>query len=114
MQTGENEQALRQIIDMTRMCSIVLLLLHTHYYTHRVLVGWGMSHEFIDRIMLNIVSTGLFKTIWISKGLSLSLLLVSLLGAHGKKDQDIRLDSSVSLLAIGVTVISVLTLYTFN
>ena len=28
MSTGENEQALRKIIDMTRLISIVLLCLH--------------------------------------------------------------------------------------
>jgi len=104
MQTGENEQALRKIIDMTRMCSIVLLLLHINYYTHQALVEWGMSHEFVDRIMINIISTGLFKTIWISKGLCLALLMVSLLGARGKKDEDIKLDTSLSMLISGIAV----------
>jgi hypothetical protein len=104
MNTGENEQALRKIVDMTRLCSIVLLLLHVYYYMHEGFVNWQLSHEFIDRIMINIVSTGLFKTIWISKGLSLGLLLVSLLGAKGKKDDDIALGSSLTMLMAGCVI----------
>jgi len=104
MNTGENEQALRKIIDMTRMCSIVVIVLHINYYTHAALVQLGLSHEFTDRIMVNIISTGLFKTIWISKGLGLGLLFVSLVGAQGKKDQEIRLGSSLAWLAIGTAI----------
>jgi hypothetical protein len=39
MQTGENEQALRQIIDITRLCSIVILMLHFYYYCYDALYG---------------------------------------------------------------------------
>lgn len=34
MNTGENEQGLRKIIDMTRMISIVILLLHFYNYCY--------------------------------------------------------------------------------
>jgi len=104
MHTGENEQALRQIIDMTRMCSVVVLVLHVNYYTHEALAQWSVTHPFADRVMLNIASTGLFKTIWISKVLSLVLLLVSLVGARGKKDQEVTLSSSLVLLVIGMAI----------
>jgi hypothetical protein len=104
MQTGENEQALRKIVDMTRMCSIVLLLLHIYYYLHPAFFAWAFTHEFIDRVMVNIVSTGLFKNIWISKLLSLAMLLISLLGARGKKDDDLNLKISLSLLTAGIAI----------
>jgi hypothetical protein len=104
MQTGENEQALRKIVDMTRMCSIVLLLLHIYHYLHQALFMWVFTHEFIDRIMVNIVSTGLFKNIWISKLLSLALLIVSLLGARGKKDEDLNLRISLGFLTTGIAI----------
>ncbi|MBL0744855.1 conjugal transfer protein MobC [Chryseolinea lacunae] len=104
MQTGENEQALRKIIDMTRMCSIVLLTLHIYHYTHSAWVEWGLTHPFIDRIMINIISTGLFRSIETSKLLSLALLIVSLVGAKGKKDEDLRLSTSLYLIGAGVTI----------
>ncbi|PZR24562.1 MAG: hypothetical protein DI535_22005, partial [Citrobacter freundii] len=31
VQTGENEQALRKILDMTRLISIVILVIHFYY-----------------------------------------------------------------------------------
>ena len=34
MQTGENEQGLRKILDLTRMISITLLILHFYYYCY--------------------------------------------------------------------------------
>lgn len=32
MQTGENEQALRKIMDMTRLISIISLFMNFYYY----------------------------------------------------------------------------------
>jgi hypothetical protein len=37
--TGENEQALRKILDMTRLISIVLLALHFYYYCYAGTAG---------------------------------------------------------------------------
>ena len=101
MQTGENEQALRKIIDMTRMSSVVVSLVHIYHYMHPALTLWNMTHEFIDRIMINVASTGLFKSVWTSKVLSLSLLIVSMIGARGKKDEELSLGVSLSLLSTG-------------
>jgi hypothetical protein len=104
MQTGENEQALRQIIDMTRLCSIVILMLHFYYYCYDALYGWGYTLAFIDRMIVNIARTGLFTSIWPSKFFSLALLLVSLVGARGRKDEKITMRSAIILLAGGIVV----------
>lgn len=101
MNTGENDQALRKIIDMTRMCSMVILLMHFYFHCHEAFRQWGYTLEFIDRIMLNIAATGLFKTIWHSKLFSLGLLLVSLIGAKGKKDEKISVSGTVTCLISG-------------
>jgi hypothetical protein len=34
MHTGENEQGLRKILDMTRLISIVILSIHFYYYCY--------------------------------------------------------------------------------
>ncbi len=102
MQTGENEQALRKIIDLTRICSMVILLMHFYYYCHHAFFQSGYTLDFIDRVMINISSTGLFNTIWNSKLLSLALLIVSLVGANGKKDEKISLQAALSCIGIGL------------
>lgn len=102
MQTGENEQALRKIIDMTRMCSIIILLMHFYYYCHDGLNQCGYTLGFIDKVMINISNTGIFKTIWYTKLFSLGLLLVSLIGAAGKKDEKINIGATIGCLILGV------------
>ncbi|PZR10347.1 MAG: conjugal transfer protein TraG, partial [Flavobacterium psychrophilum] len=101
MQTGENEQALRKIIDMTRMCSIIILLMHFYYYCHDGLHQWGYTLEFIDKVMMNISNTGILRTIWYTKLFSLGLLLVSLIGAAGKKDEKINIGVTMGCLILG-------------
>lgn len=102
MSTGENEQALRKIIDMTRICSMVILCMHFYHYCHPALYTWGYTHEFIDRIMTNVSRTGLFNSIWNSKLLSLLFLFTSLMGAKGKKDEKISLRYAAVLMVTGV------------
>lgn len=101
MQTGENEQALRKIIDLTRICSLVILMMHFYYYCHEAFFRWGYTLELIDRIMINISHTGLFNTIWISKLFSFGLLIISMMGTKGKKDEKISLSASLFCIGIG-------------
>lgn len=101
MGTGENEQALRKIIDMTRICSIVILCMHVYVYCHSTMNEWGYTYELIDRVMINVIRTGLFTTSWHSKVLALLLLLISLIGAKGKKDEKISAATSAMLMIGG-------------
>ena len=43
MQTGENEQGLRKILDMTRLISIVILVLHFYYYCYAAFEHWHLT-----------------------------------------------------------------------
>ena len=43
MHTGENEQGLRKILDMTRLISLVLLGLHFYYYCYGAFVQWELQ-----------------------------------------------------------------------
>ncbi|MGC3947977.1 MAG: conjugal transfer protein MobC [Chryseolinea sp.] len=104
MSTGENEQALRKIADTTRICSIVILSIHIYFYCHFAFIKWGYTYELVDSIMVNIVRTGLFKTILHSKVLALLLLIVSLIGAKGKKNEKIDSATSLFLVAAGITI----------
>lgn len=102
MGTGENEQALRKIIDMIRMASMLVLGIHFYVYCHQGLATWGYTVEFIDRIMLNLSRTGLFGSVWVSKLFALGLLVVSLIGVRGKKDEEISARATVFYIVSGL------------
>ena len=54
MATGENEQGLRKILDMTRLISIVILIIHFYYYCYIAFQSWELTAPLADRILGNI------------------------------------------------------------
>lgn len=100
-QTGENDQALRKIIDFTRMGSLTILALHFYYFCHESLSIWGYTLGFVDKVVLKISATGLFENIYRSKAMSYGLLVISLLGAMGKKDEKLNPSAAILLVLVG-------------
>ncbi len=100
--TGENEQGLRKIVDLTRFASIFILLLHFYYYCYVAFEQWEITSTITDRLMKNISNTGLFHNHLISKFMALGLLVISLFGAQGKKDEKINWKSISAYLLIGL------------
>ena len=84
--TGENEQGLREIVDLTRFASIFILLLHFYYYCYKAFEQWEIKSTLTDRLMANIMQTGIFSNQLTSKFTAIGLLVISLLGVQGKKD----------------------------
>jgi hypothetical protein len=101
MQTGENEQALRKIIDLTRLISIAILLIHFYLICYEAFVAWKLTASILDSVMLNLSRLGIFKNQFPAKAASFVLLIISLLGAKGKKTQEINLSTALSLLVFG-------------
>lgn len=104
MSTGENEQDLRKILDMTRWLSIAVLLLNFYYFCYGAFVHWGLYSEFSDNLLLGVARTGLFADLQNAKIISLILLIVSLLGAQGKKDEDSNIKILLALIASGLLI----------
>ncbi|HTM93006.1 MAG TPA: conjugal transfer protein MobC [Flavisolibacter sp.] len=102
--TGENEKGLKEILDFTRLAAIVLLLLHFYFYCYAAFKLWNLTAEISDRLLQNLVRAGIFKSIFYSKGIALGLLLISLLGAKGKKDERVRRSSIIIYLSLGLTL----------
>lgn len=102
MQTGENEQALRKILDMTRLISIALLVIHFYYYGYIVFAELGFTSKFSDRILENIYRTGLFSYFHKSKLLVLLLVIISLIGAKGRKDEKLKLKTALYFILAGL------------
>jgi hypothetical protein len=104
MQTGENEQALRKILDMTQLISIVILLLHFYYYCYTAFQQWGFVSRFGDKILGTIYHTGLFSNFHKSKIFTLGFLLISLLGAKGRKDEKLNHKTAIAYIITGLLI----------
>ncbi|NWL02865.1 YWFCY domain-containing protein [Flavobacterium johnsoniae] len=102
MQTGENEQALRKILDMTRLISMILLGLHFYYYGYNVFKIWGLAGSFGDKLLGNILRTGLFDYFHLSKLISLGFLCISLLGAKGSKNEKLVFKIAFYYMVLGL------------
>ncbi|WP_370584486.1 YWFCY domain-containing protein [Parapedobacter sp. ISTM3] len=95
MNTGENAEALRKIIDFIRKVSIVLLCLHFYVYCYAAFGRWGLTHRIIEQLLGHIGNMGLFNHFHVSKVAALALLLVSLVGARGRKDEKLKLPTAL-------------------
>jgi hypothetical protein len=60
MQTGENEQALRKILDMSRLIGVIILVIHFYYYCYSAFKQWQLVSAFTDKILGGIYRAGLF------------------------------------------------------
>ena len=102
MQTGENEQGLRKILDFTRLSSMIILFLHFYFYCYGAFKIWGLTAELSDNLLKNIQRSGLFDKFNTSKLISLGLLLISLIGAKGKKKENIRWQVITAYVLMGL------------
>lgn len=102
MQTGENEQGLRQILDMTRMISIILLLLHFYFYCYAAFSQWHITVALTNRLVLTIARAGLFKKFYTTKLIALLFLVISLVGARGRKDEKISYKTAFAYIFSGL------------
>ena len=114
MSTGENEQGLRKIVDMTRMISLIVLGLHFYYYCYGAFYTWQLTAKFPDHLLLNIAKTGIFSHFHTSKIIAFVFLLLSLLGAQGRKNEKLQINTVIvySLAGLIIYFISALLLFT--
>jgi len=104
MQTGENEQALRKILDMTRLISITILIIHFYYFFYQTFYQWKYTTEFTDRLLGNVANTGLMSNFHISKCWSLAFLFISLMGAKGRKDEKMNHRTATAYIVCGLSL----------
>jgi hypothetical protein len=104
MNTGEDVQGLRKIIDLTRLISIAILIIHFYIICYQAFWYWGFTAEITDRMTANIAKTGLFTGLLKPKLAALLFLCISLLGVKGKKEEKIQRNSIVAYLLCGLLV----------
>jgi len=102
MQTGENEQALRKIIDFTRLLSIAILIIHFYLSCYSAFQELKLTHKVVDHILVPLSRMTVFKTAFIAKASALLLLMVSLVGSKGKRDEKIRPKTIVTYCFTGL------------
>jgi hypothetical protein len=113
MQTGEDTNGLRKIIDLTRLISITILAIHFYGACYKAFEAWHWTAAITDRIISNITRTGLFNNLWKPKLAALLFLLISLIGVKGKKDENINYRMITAYLLTGLLIyfISILSFY---
>ncbi|ALM50126.1 conjugal transfer protein TraG [Flavobacterium psychrophilum] len=102
MGTGENEQALRKIADLSRLISITLLALHYYHSCYLFFYKLNIYSSFSDRILGHIAETGLFRHFIYAKIASLVFLAISLLGVKGRKNQKMRYPRALKYIFAGL------------
>ncbi|MDT3404250.1 conjugal transfer protein MobC [Mucilaginibacter terrae] len=102
MQTGENEQALRKIIDFTRFLSIAVLIIHFYLCCYQAFQVWGLTHPVLNRILWPVAQFKIFDSLLYAKGSAIALLLVSLLGSKGRKDEKITMSEMINFGLTGL------------
>ncbi|PUZ21609.1 Type IV secretory system Conjugative DNA transfer [Chitinophaga costaii] len=104
MSTGENEQALRKIIDFTRMGSLILLAFHFYIACYGAFLELSLQHPLLDKIIGKVAAIDIFQSPWQVKSVVLGLLIISLIGAKGRKDDKIQLPRIIRLLLTGLAL----------
>lgn len=102
MNTGEDTQGLRKIIDFTRLISIFILSIHFYICCYSAFKNWGWTADITDRIIYNIAKTGLFDDLLKPKLAVLLFLTISLFGVKGKKDEKLQKNSIIAYLITGL------------
>lgn len=102
MQTGENEQALRRIIDFTRFISLAILFLHFYLSCYAAFELWGLTKPIVNSVLLPISKITVFRSMSYAKLAALAALMISLLGSKGKKDEKIRFRTILTYASIGL------------
>lgn len=113
MNTGEDIQGLRKIIDFSRLISIFILAIHFYLCCYKAFEQWSWTAEITDRIIVVIAKTGLYSDLLLPKLAALGFLSISLLGAKGKKDEKMKVRVIVCYIITGLLLyfISILCFY---
>jgi hypothetical protein len=101
MNTGENEQGLKKVTDLTRMIAIVILLLHFYFYCYSAFAAWQLTSKVTDQLLENINHTGLISGFFKSKIIVLGFLFLSMLGVKGRKSEKLQYNAAFAYLVAG-------------
>src|SRR5882757_2729341 len=99
--TGENDMMLHKISEFMRAASIIILLGHFYFSCYFLFLKHEWTAVVVDRFILIIAKTGLLNGNN-AKLTALGLLLLSLIGSKGRKDEKIRRKETFFLIGVGL------------
>ena len=102
MQTGENEQALRKIIDLIRFTGILVLILHFYFSCYGAFDELHLSLPIVNQVLTHIFRLPIFKSTLLVKSVAIGLVTVSLIGTKGKKDEKFNLPNASTWFGLGL------------
>ncbi|RZM20532.1 MAG: conjugal transfer protein TraG, partial [Pedobacter sp.] len=113
MNTGEDVQGLRKILDLSRWISIFILCLHFYIRLYQLFFALEFRTDITDRIVRHLINNELFKGWVFAKIASIVFLAISLLGVKGKKSEELKSKKIIVYAAIGLLLFfgSVLWIY---
>lgn len=103
-QTGENEHAMRKILDMTRFISITILALHFYHTCYALFNALEWESSFTNQVFQNIFQTGLLETFHRPKWISVLFLFISMMGKKGCKDEKLNFQTALLYLTLGIVI----------
>ncbi len=98
----KNEHDLKKVIDMIRTIAIVILIIHFYFNCYAASHSWGLTSHLSDQLLVNINRTGFLPTFHKSKIIAIGLLLLSLLGVRGRKNEKLTYRTALTYLVIGL------------
>ena len=101
MNTGEDQQGLHRILDMTRMISVFILILHCYACCYQIFERWGIFTNLTNHLLANFWKMGLLTPFQKPKWIALGLLIISLFGACGRKTEHLTIHSALTYLLTG-------------
>lgn len=104
MQTGENEQALRKIIDFTRFLGIVVLILHFYFSCYGAFRNLHLTYPVVEKVLRNVYRLPVFNSLWFAKSTALGFVIISLIGTKGKKAEHIKFSNALTYTLLGLTL----------
>ena len=108
MNTGENEQGLRKIMDFTSLLSIAILIIHFYLFCYSTFHELGLTATVVDKLLSTFSGMSIFNTVLRAKLAAVFLLAISLFGAKGKKNE------KIANRTIGTYIFTGLVLYFFS
>jgi hypothetical protein len=111
-QTGEDQRHLHRIIEGLRFASIIVLLLHYYTTICPECQVRQQANPIVDRLMTALTTTAPLDTPIKTKGLALGLLVLSLLGARGKKSPEYTPSKGLSYLLPGLLLYCITSFFT--
>jgi hypothetical protein len=102
MNTGEDTQGLRKILDLSRLISAFILIMHFYIRFYQIFFNYGLQSTITTKITSHLAKLPIFGGWWLAKVIALVFLIISLLGVKGKKDEQITLKNIWTYMAVGL------------